>query len=161
MEPDVATPEEENEEEDAISQEGGVVTVSAGTRYGEKDPETNERPKVEVSVSYIPGDDLTSAVEMYGEEVVYDRYRRAADRDLSNAIRSAENKHLNAGVDPEQVPDLVREELSDWRPDLERRAARRTPEENILANFNTLPAEKQAEILARLQAAQQPQGTEA
>ena len=161
MEPEVATPEEEldTENEEVDSQASGPSsTVSAGTTYGERDPETKKKPRIQASITIYPGADLTEAVEMYGEEVVFEDYRRSVERRASNAIRTSLNKHLDNGADPAQIPDLVQAELADWRPDSDRRPTRRSPEENILSNFNNLPAEKQAEILARLQAQASGQG---
>ncbi len=149
--PEAAVAETENEESTELT--GPSVTCSAGTTYGEKDPETGKKPKLEAEITIYPGSDLTEAVEMYGEDTVFDDYKRSVERRASNAIRSALNKYLDQGANPEEIPDLVSGELADWRPDTDRRPTRRSPEENILANFSSLPDEKKAEILARLQEA--------
>lgn len=146
----VAEPQTEDAEEEKPELQGPSVPVSAGTRYGDKDPETNQRPKVEAEITIFPGADLTQAVEMYGEDTVFDDYKRSVERRASNAIRSSLNKHLDAGASPDQIPDLVIAELADWRPDSDRRPSRKSPEENILSNFASLPEEKQREIIARL-----------
>lgn len=161
METEVQTPEAEteNENEEQVELAGKPVEASAGTKTGRKDEEGNDE-KVEASIEIFPGDDLTSAVEMYGEDTVYDDYLRSVTRRAQNAVRSSLNKHLENGVAPEEVPNAVANELADWRPDSDRRPSRKSPEENILSNFSSLPPEKRQEILARLQAAASENGNE-
>jgi len=147
MEPEVAVAEEETAE----------TYVKAGTNW--KDADGN-KGRIEAGVSFNPGEDLTTAVELYGEEVVYQRYLRGVTKDLGNAIRSGLNKHVQAAqgedgegeVDEAVISSTVSEELKDWRPDVSRRPVRKDAGADILSNFALLSPEKQAEIISELQA---------
>jgi len=94
-----------------------TTTVEAGTNIEETDPRfpSSDDGKISCTVEFNPGDDLAEAVEMYGEDIVYERWLRQVRRDLGNAIRSS----LNSG----KTPQAVEEELSDWRPDVTRRSS--------------------------------------
>jgi len=138
-----------DEDGDAEVLSSAFERESAGTQY---EDEEGEKVKIEAEVDFEVGADLTSAVELYGEEVVFQRYKRGVTKDLGNAIRSALNKYLNTeNFDVSQIPETVENELKDWRPDVTRSRTAKAPEENIFAQFGSLSPEKQKELLAVLQ----------
>lgn len=147
--PEDTTPDETvqgTEETEEVSS----TLVKAGTSYTDDD---GEKGRIEASITFDPGADLTAACEAYGEEAVYQRYLRGVTKDLGNAIRSSLNKFLLAedGPDPSSIPALVEAELKDWRPDVSRRpTSKKDPTEVLLANFDDLPAERQQEIIAQI-----------
>jgi len=149
MENDPIIPEGTDADGDAEVTTDSFERVSAGTSYGDG----ADKQKVEAEVNLKVGADITEAIELYGEEVVYERYRRGVVKDCGNAIRSALNKHLNdPNTDPEEVASIVEKELAGWRPDVTRKRAAKSTEEDIFSKFGSLSAEKQAEILAQLRA---------
>lgn len=141
--------------EPEVDQENGVETVTAGTNYTD---DAGNEGKIEASVTFNFGADLEEAVSLYGPEVVYERYIRGVKKDAGNAIRAALNRYLDQEDGPEidEIPNLVEAELADWRPDVTRPRGRKRKElsmEDLLKSFADLSAEKQAEIIAQLQAA--------
>jgi hypothetical protein len=135
---------------ETVTEETAVTYVKAASNY-KHDDGTEER--IEAGVSFDPGSDLTDAVEKYGEEVVFQRYFRGVTKDLGNAIRSGINKYFKDDkVDISEIAAKVSAELENWRPDVSRRPARKEASKSILDNFDTLSPEKQAEVIAALQA---------
>lgn len=144
-----------SEDVEVTEEESAETYVKAGTNYAGPN---DEKLRVETGVTFDPGSDLTAACEAYGEEAVFQRYLRGVTKDLGNAIRSSLNKHVNkaieAGeeVDADAVAKTVSDELASWRPDVSRRPARKDKTDDLLANFGDLSPEKQAELIAKLQA---------
>lgn len=128
------------------------INVNAGTNVGPDHPSHDGAPdeevKVEVTVDFDVGDNLADAVDKYGEDIVFERWKRQAKRDLGNAIRTS----LNSGKTPERVA----EELSDWRPDVTRRTTGTS--KDVVEQFEDLPEDQQEEKLEELlEIAQQKQ----
>lgn len=147
-EPEVEAQDTDSDGDAEVTSEA-FERVSAGTNY---EDENGEKARVSASIDFEVGADITSAVELYGEEAVFERYKRGVTKDLGNAIRSALNKYLNdEEVDVEDIPQKVQEELSDWRPDVTRKRAAKAPEQNIFSQFDSLSPEKQRELIEALQ----------
>ena len=143
MEPDNVVAEEE-----VTETESAETYIKAGTGYVDED---GVKQRLTAGFTFNPGQDLTEACELYGEEVVYQRYLRGVIKDGGNAIRSDLVKRLEAGEDPSGIETATSEGLKTWRPDVSRRpTSKKDPAENILANFANLSPEKQQEIIAEL-----------
>lgn len=97
--------------------------------------------KVKVSFEFDPGESIDEAVEMYGEEIVFERWLRQVRRDGGNAIRSS----LSSGRHPENVE----EDMQDWRPDVSRRGGG-SSEKDITEEFAELDPDEQEEKLEEL-----------
>lgn len=126
-----------------------TITVEAGTNveagHPAFDPDlANEDGihKIKATVEFAPGDSLAEASEMFGEDLVYDRYVRQVNRDLGNAIRSSLNSN--------RTPDQVEAELADWRPDVQRTPTRQSADP--VAAFKEKSPEDQQKLLAELMA---------
>lgn len=121
------------------------ITVPAGTNVEPDHPshpgDTDESVKVEAQVTFDVGDDIQDAMEKYGVETVFERWKRQVKRDLGNAIRSA----LNNGATPEQVEDR----LEDWRPDVTNRGVA-GQSQSLEEQFENLSPEEQREKLQEL-----------
>lgn len=121
------------------------ITVPAGTNVEPDHPshpgDTDESVKIEAEVTFDVGDDLNDAVEMYGEDIVFERWQRQVKRDLGNAIRSA----LNNGATPEQAESR----LADWRPDVTNRGVTSSTK-SLEEQFQELSEEQQQEKLREL-----------
>lgn len=135
-----------------VEEETAETYIKAGTNFIDED---GEKQRVEAGFTFNVGSDLTEAVDLYGEEIVYERYSRGVIKDGGNAIRSGLNKYLNAEnntLSPDEIVAKVTEELQNWRPDVSRRAVRKDAGKSILDNFSTMSPERQQEILAELTA---------
>jgi hypothetical protein len=102
------------------------------------------------TVSYDFGDNLDEAVELFGEEVVFMRFKSAATIDLQALIR----RHLGA-KDKEGKPTPKSEEdiqklAAEWTPGVQTRK-RKTDKQKAEELLSKLPAAQLAELLASLQ----------
>lgn len=96
--------------------------------------------KVAATVTVDEGTSLSEAVDMYGEDVVFELYTRQLKRDLGNAIRSS----LNGG----RSPSGVEQELGDWRPDVKRSGGGGSA--SMEEQFQNLTPEEQRQKLEQL-----------
>lgn len=100
-----------------------------------------EGEKREGEIEWNPGANLSEAAEMYGEDTVFDLYRRAAVIKLQAAMR----QRLEQGADQ----SMIEAEFGDWRPDVDRTPTR-DPKAAILSNFNKLTPEEREALIAQL-----------
>lgn len=117
-----------------------VVQVKAGTTY--------DGNKVEVTLPFDPGADLTTAVEIHGEAVVFGVYKSGAVNSFTNALRSCIGKHLKGGASPGETPNKVKAELVDWKLGIKRRGKDKV--DQFLGNFDDLTPERQLEVIELL-----------
>jgi len=123
-----------------------TITVDAGTNVDSEHPSHEGHPEEEVKVScsvdFDVGDNLADAVDKYGEDIVFERWKRQVRRDLGNAVRTS----LNSGKTPVQVES----ELEDWRPDVTRRTG--SSSKDVVEQFEELDENEQEEKLEELMA---------
>jgi len=98
----------------------------------------------EATVDYNFGDDLNSAVDLCGAEVVFSNYVRNAKVALQAIIRSS----LSAGLNPTQI----QEKVNGWKPGMVLAAEKVDPETAIKNAWDTWSAEKKAEFIKSLTA---------
>lgn len=96
-----------------------------------------------VAVNYDFGDSLEDAVERFGEEVVYSRFKAAAVVDLQALIR----RGIKAKKDAKQI----QADADEWKPGV-KRVSRKSSEDRIKESFSKMSAEDRAALLAQLQA---------
>lgn len=94
------------------------------------------------SVNFDFGDNLEGATEMYGEEVVFGRYRSAAVVDLQALIRR------HAGGENGKSNDEIQGIVAEWKPGVQR--ARKSTKQKALDAFENLSAEEREELLGQL-----------
>lgn len=95
-----------------------------------------------VSVEYDFGDTLAEAVEKFGEEVVFTRYKAAAVIDLQALMRNM--------IRAQKSEDEIREAVSEWKPGV-RQLKGKSKEERARELLGKLSAEERAAILAEFQ----------
>lgn len=152
--------EDEDEDDDEEGDDEDEFLVSAGTSYDGPADEAGNSPTVSATLRFDHGKNIQDAVEKYGEEAVYERWKRGVRKDFGNAMRSLLRKLLGDNISVTEIPDRVAAELSNWRPDVSRRRERaaKDPFAAILQNFGSLDEERQAEIIAQLTAKAQGEG---
>lgn len=105
---------------------GQIVEVSAS--------KTGENSRT-VSCTWIPGDTLQEAIELYGEGTIFEHYNRSATVKFQGRIRAL----IEKGV-PDEV---IQRELNGWRPD-ETSTGPKDPVAAVLARYATMSDEEQA-----------------
>lgn len=102
------------------------------------------------TITYDFGDNLDEAVEKFGEEVVYARFKSAATIDLQALIR----RHLGAkdkeGKATPKSQDEIQALADSWNPGVQTRK-RKTDKQKAEELLSKLPAAQLAELLASLQ----------
>lgn len=91
-----------------------------------------------VAAEYDFGDNLAEAVELYGEEVVFSRYKSAAVIDLQSFMRGL--------IRQEKTPEDIATAVAEWKPGV-RKAAGKSKEEKARELLGGLSAEERAAIL--------------
>lgn len=95
-----------------------------------------------VTVNYDFGDDLADAVESFGADVVFERYRSAARVDLQAYMRTLLSRN--------QSQEQIQEAVNGWKPGV--RAQGKTTAEKARDYFGKLTAEEKAALLSELSA---------
>lgn len=112
----------------------GLVEYSAKTS-------AEEAVDHQVTIHGKPGDSLDEAIDLYGEKTVYEMYESQYGQKIQNAARAL----LRSGYPADEVKD----EMSDWRPDVTRRRTK-DPSKSVEQNFNKLDEDQQLAVLERL-----------
>lgn len=104
----------------------------------------NEDSSPSATVEFDFGDNLGEATELFGDDVVYSRFKAAAVVDLQALIR----RHLG-GEKPKSEAE-IQELVSQWKPGISKRVRKSTKEkaEELISQMSD--AEKAA-LLAQLQ----------
>ena len=105
--------------------------ISAKVTGGETVTVENEMPE-----------NIEQAVEEYGDEIVFSRFRASLVIDIQAFMRS----YLK-GEDP-KTQDEIQTLVDDWRPGVKARG--KSPTEKAKDLFSKLSAEQKAELLAEL-----------
>ncbi len=115
-----------------------MTTVEVKTRMGKKgDQET---------VKFNFGDNLEESIRLFGKDVVYNGFFRAAKIDLQSFKRA----HMSPDVEGGPKKGAALQKLVDsWKPGMKRPGA--TKSEKARKLLNDLSAEERANILAEYQ----------
>ncbi len=97
------------------------------------------------TVEYDFGDDLASAAEMFGDDVIFSRFVAAATVDLQALIR----RNLK-GENPKSEAE-IQELVSEWQPGVSTRT-RKSPLEKAAAAMDALTDDEKAALLESLAA---------
>lgn len=113
----------------------GVMTIKATGK-----PEGAEE-RVEGSFDMEIGKNIKEAKDKFGEELVYDLFKRALAVKAQAAIRRE--------IENETHPDDLQQILGNWDPS-QTHTVRKDPKQNILKDFASLPEAERQEILDAL-----------
>lgn len=102
----------------------------------------------EVSVKYDFGENLADAVEKFGEDVVFSRFKSAAIIDLQSLIRR-HIKQLDEKGNPKFTDEQIQEAASNWAPGI-KTVSRKSKAEKVQALFSQMSDEEREAILNQL-----------
>lgn len=105
----------------------------------------------EVSVDYDFGDDLASAVEKFGEETIYNAFKKSAVIDLQALIRR--NMVAKEGEEA-KTDDEIQSLVNEWKPSDKARVTK-SATDKVMDIWEGVSDEEKAAILEKL--AQQEQ----
>jgi len=108
-----------------------------------------------VTVSYDFGDNLSEAVELFGEDVIFAKFKQAAIVDFQSVLRrhmftvegEGDSVTLTA-INSEDV--AVNEAVADWKPGVSTRVTK-TPKEKAIAALKIMSPEEIEQMLAELE----------
>jgi hypothetical protein len=103
----------------------------------------NEETSPSAEVTYDFGDNLEQAVEIFGAEVVFSRFKAAAIVDLQALIR----RHLDS--DPPKSAEEIQALATEWRPGVSTRK-RKSTKEKAEDLFSQMSAEERTALLESL-----------
>ena len=104
--------------------------------------EAADKQKVEATVSFVPGDSLEEATQLYGEETVFQLYTQAVTVKFGNAVRGL----LVTGKSEAEIVA----ELEDWKPNVSRRRVKVS--KSLDEQFEEMSEEEQIAFIARIRA---------
>jgi hypothetical protein len=111
-------------------------TITAKVSVGEDDDEVNGE------VNYNFGENLEEAIDLFGTEVVYKRFKAAVVVDLQGIMR----RHMSA-KEPLFGDDL-QAKIDEWKPGVQK--ARKSKTEKALSLLEGMTADEKAEFIASL-----------
>jgi len=132
------SPDEEEAPDEGASPDGEGHLYEASTKSAPYSEGVGVTGKLRVQ----RGDDLDEALDLYGQDFIYDLYTSQLKQKVQNAIR----QRLTDGVRPEEIPDV----MADYRPD-KTSSRSKSPSETAEKNFDKLSEEDQIAFLERLQ----------
>ena len=98
------------------------------------------------TVEYDFGSNLPEAVELFGEDVVFKRFKAAAVVDLQGVIRR------NLKGDNPKTEEEIQEAVSEWKPGVQK--ARKSKQEKALDILGEMSQEEKDAFLAELMEAE-------
>ena len=99
-----------------------------------------------ITIPYNFGANLEEAIELFGEDVVFQKYRQSAIVDLQAAIR----RHLQPGEDGKvKSDDEIINALSEWKPGLTTRT-RKSAKDKAMEALTKMSAEERQALMAEL-----------
>ena len=108
-----------------------------------------------VEVEYDFGDNLQDAVEKFGEDVVFSRYKASAVIDLQSFIRGKIRQQMSAeGFSGDLDTDAIQEAVSEWTLGVKAQRSAKSAEEKARDLLARLPAEVRAQLLAEIEGAE-------
>lgn len=120
------------------------VTTSGNFKIKDKDGNVVEQFSDKVEVQWNSPDSLQEAIDMYGEDTVFELFERNAVIKIQNEIRNA----LGNKVPHEEIQRT----FADWKPEPGRRRAPGAPKQSIDDQFESMSPEEQIALIQRLQA---------
>ena len=124
---------EETPEVEVAEKPAGLITAKADLG--------NEESRI-VSVIYDFGADLASAVELFGEKVVYDKFVGASTVTLQGAMR----RYAKAGKTDEEIQEIA----AGWKPGEALKAQAVDPMVALKRKFATMTDEEKEAALQEL-----------
>lgn len=111
----------------------------------------------QVTVPYDFGDNLQEAVELFGDDVVFSKFKAAAIVDFQGVLRRGMFDEEGEGDDKTLIPVdsetlASRETISGWKPGVTTRVSK-SPKEKALAALKGMSPEDIAAMLAELESA--------
>lgn len=106
-----------------------------------------------VTVHYDFGDNLAEAVQMFGDDVVYGKFKAAAVVDLQAVLRRNMFDETGEGDNVTLVPvdsETVQTRIADWKPGVTTRVFK-SPKEKALAALKGMSPAEIAEMLKELE----------
>lgn len=107
-----------------------------------------------VTVSYNFGDNLNEAIELFGEDVIFAKFRQAAIVDFQSVLRrhmfteeDEGNSTVISDVSSEDVALI--EAVADWKPGVTTRVTR-SPKEKAMAALRGMSPEEIDQMLAEI-----------
>lgn len=130
-------------EEEVVDDAGGVPPNADGVAEAkttkQDHPDANENGKVSAAVPFVCGSNLDEAIDMWGEEFVYEHFATLFKRRLQNRVR----RFLKDGVPVEQVEEEF--SIENYDPtDTSRRGGDDVT--SLLRKLNNLDEEEKAEL---------------
>lgn len=119
------------------SREGYINVETGSTKH--PDAENTEDGKVVATIGVEVGESLRDAVELYGEEFVYDQYIRSVTVAAQGKVR----RELDKGV----PVNTVEQELDDLDP-TEKRTTVKDPQAQAVAAWNNMDEDEKAKFRA-------------
>lgn len=138
---DQALAQDQPNAEPQDSRPGYEVITTGSTKHPEA--KNSENGTAEAAIGVFLGDTLADAVEKYGEDFVFNNYKRNVVVSVQGKVRRA----LDAGT----PISTVEEEFDDLDP-TEQRSTIQDPQVIAMRAFMKMDPEKQAEFLAGIQA---------
>lgn len=106
----------------------------------------------DITVTYEFGDNLTEAVDIFGEDVVFNRFKAMGTIDVQAKIRAAMVDTVNKEgevVTKAKNQEEIQEALDTWKLGV-KAATRKSPKEKLMAMLENMTAEDKAAFLADL-----------
>lgn len=126
---------EQEKKQQATEVVNGMLTIKATGK-----PEGAEE-RVEGSIDFEVGNNVNEAVEKFGEELIFEFFKRALIVKAQAAIR----REIENGTHPNDLQQV----LGTWDP-AQTHTVRRDPKSSILKDFSALSEEERMEILNAL-----------
>ena len=127
--------EKQDAKQDQTQAVDGVLTIKASG----KPADSEER--VEGSIDFEVGKNLKEAQDKFGNELVYEFFKRALVVKAQGAIR----RELENGTHPDDLQSI----LGNWDP-ASTHTVRKDPKSSILKDFSSLSEEEKMEVLEAL-----------
>lgn len=140
---DVQSFEDTHAEADDGAAEESYDGIAEAKTTNPDHPDANDEGKVSAAVPFECGSDLDSAIEMWGEEFVYEHFETLFKRRLQNRIR----RFLKDGVPVEQVEEEF--SIENYDPTDTSRSSEDSVT-SVLRKLNKLSDEEKAELREQL-----------
>lgn len=136
--------------------QGGQTQQSARSETGEVEVTArvpNAEPPREVSVKYNFGRNLAEAVQLFGEDVVFNRFESAATIDLQALMRRHMVDQTNKKGEvssPAKSDDEIRKLVANWRPGI-KQIQRKSAKDKVKDLLSSMSPEERAALLQSYQ----------
>ena len=100
-----------------------------------------EEDAASISSEYDFGDTMEDAIELFGDEVVFNRFKAAVTVDIQAMQRRL------AGGDESKTESEIQTILDEWKPGVQR--TRKSPQDKAKSALENLSEEERAQLLAQ------------